>query len=187
MLRSKFWLGPKNQQLRNATRHKYDTVKDFQLLLREIRQVEQEELNLVKPPQGQGQSQKKSVQQRNISASSESKFNNEELYNQLLELKSHIKSLERKIESSEQSSHSHSDQFQYPHPSQSTYPRGRGRGGYRRPFGRGDRNFRGSQGNFGGRNEPQGDQNTSGTTSQDHPRGMGANTQSGRGRGNPKV
>ena len=85
MLRSKFWLGLNSQQLRNATRHKYDSVKDFQLLLREIRQVEQEELNLVKPPQGQGQSQKKSVQQHNISASSESKFNNEELYNQLLE------------------------------------------------------------------------------------------------------
>ena len=78
-----------------------------------------------------------------------------------------------KIESSEQSSNSHSDQFQYPHSSQSTYPRGRGTGGYRRPFGRGDRNFRGSQGNFGGRNEHQADQNTSGTTSQDHPRGRG--------------
>ncbi|XP_061170721.1 uncharacterized protein LOC133180168 [Saccostrea echinata] len=46
MLRSKFWSGLRNPQLRNATRNKYETVKEFQTLLREVRQIEQEELNL---------------------------------------------------------------------------------------------------------------------------------------------
>ncbi|XP_061196784.1 uncharacterized protein LOC133205059 [Saccostrea echinata] len=43
MLRSKFWSGLKSSQLRNATRHKYESVKEFHSLLREIRQIEQEE------------------------------------------------------------------------------------------------------------------------------------------------
>ena len=37
MFRSKVWTGLKNQQLRQATRHKYDTIHDFQILLKEIR------------------------------------------------------------------------------------------------------------------------------------------------------
>ena len=46
MLRSKFWSGLKSSQLRNATRHKYESVKEFHSLLREVRQIEQEENNL---------------------------------------------------------------------------------------------------------------------------------------------
>ncbi|XP_062610021.1 uncharacterized protein LOC134271821 [Saccostrea cucullata] len=46
MLRSKFWSGLRSTQLRNATRHKYETVKEFHSLLREIRQIEQEETSL---------------------------------------------------------------------------------------------------------------------------------------------
>ncbi|XP_062572826.1 uncharacterized protein LOC134234798, partial [Saccostrea cucullata] len=46
MLRSKFWSGLRNPQLRNASRNKYETIKEFQTLLREVRQIEQEELNL---------------------------------------------------------------------------------------------------------------------------------------------
>ena len=42
MLRSKFWTGLKSQQLKHSTRHLYDSVKDFQLLLKEIRKVEQD-------------------------------------------------------------------------------------------------------------------------------------------------
>ncbi|XP_062577917.1 uncharacterized protein LOC134239787 [Saccostrea cucullata] len=46
MLRSKLWSGLRSTQLRNATRHKYETVKEFHSLLREIRQIEQEETSL---------------------------------------------------------------------------------------------------------------------------------------------
>lgn len=46
MLRSKFWSGLKSGQLRNATRHKNESVKEFHSLLREVRQIEQEENNL---------------------------------------------------------------------------------------------------------------------------------------------
>ena len=46
MLRSKFWTGLKSQSLKNSTRHLYDTIKDFQSLLREIQKVDQEENSL---------------------------------------------------------------------------------------------------------------------------------------------
>lgn len=40
MLRSKFWSGLKDPLLRNACRHKYDTVNYFDTLRREIRAIE---------------------------------------------------------------------------------------------------------------------------------------------------
>lgn len=40
MLRAKFWFGLKDPLLRNACRHKYDTVKYFDTLRREIRAIE---------------------------------------------------------------------------------------------------------------------------------------------------
>ena len=43
MLRSKFWTGLKSQTLKNSTHHFYDSIKDFQTLLREIRKVDQED------------------------------------------------------------------------------------------------------------------------------------------------
>ena len=49
ILRSKFWTGLKSQELRNSTRHLYDSVKDFQLLLKEIRKVEKEFENSKRP------------------------------------------------------------------------------------------------------------------------------------------
>lgn len=42
MLRSKFWTSLRNERLKDQTRHKYDTVKTFDHLLREIRAVEVE-------------------------------------------------------------------------------------------------------------------------------------------------
>ena len=44
MLRNKFWTGLVDDRLKNASRHKYDTVKDFGELLREVRKIEQEVL-----------------------------------------------------------------------------------------------------------------------------------------------
>ena len=87
MLRSKFWTGLKNTQLRNATRHKYDSLTDFQTLLREIRQIEVEEQNLVKSKDPKP----KTAQQHQASASASSeKFSNEEIYKQLCQLKSQL-------------------------------------------------------------------------------------------------
>ena len=40
MLRSKFWSGLSDPLLRNASRHKYDTIKNFDELRREIRAIE---------------------------------------------------------------------------------------------------------------------------------------------------
>jgi hypothetical protein len=42
MLRSKLWSGLRNEALRNATRYKYDLIKDFDELVIEIRSVEHE-------------------------------------------------------------------------------------------------------------------------------------------------
>ena len=49
MLRSKFWTCLLSQQPQNSKRHLYDSVKDFQKLLREILKVKQEDSNINKP------------------------------------------------------------------------------------------------------------------------------------------
>ena len=48
LLRHKFWTSLRSDQLKSQTRHKYDTVLDYNSLLREIRQVEKE-LSLTQP------------------------------------------------------------------------------------------------------------------------------------------
>ena len=48
MLRSKLWSGLRNETLKNATRHKYDLIKNYDELVIEIRSVEQE-LGLLTP------------------------------------------------------------------------------------------------------------------------------------------
>ena len=42
MLRNKLWSGLRDERMRNATRYKYETVRDFDQLLAELRSVEQE-------------------------------------------------------------------------------------------------------------------------------------------------
>ena len=42
LLRHKFWTGLHSDALKMQTRHKYDTVSDYNILLRDIRQVDQE-------------------------------------------------------------------------------------------------------------------------------------------------
>ena len=42
LLRHKFWTGLCSEKLKSQTRHKYDSIADFNTLLREIRQVEKE-------------------------------------------------------------------------------------------------------------------------------------------------
>ena len=50
MLRTKFWTGLSKQILKNSTRHLFDTVKDFQHLLCEMRKVEQEQFSATVTP-----------------------------------------------------------------------------------------------------------------------------------------
>lgn len=42
MLRSKFWTGLRNDKLKLMTRHKYDSITSYDMLLREVRAAEQE-------------------------------------------------------------------------------------------------------------------------------------------------
>ncbi|VDI13372.1 Hypothetical predicted protein [Mytilus galloprovincialis] len=49
MLRSKFWSGIRDPLLKNSSRYKFDTVKDFDQLRKEIRAIELELLNSEKP------------------------------------------------------------------------------------------------------------------------------------------
>ena len=42
MLRNKFWTGLKDDQLKNSSRRKYDTIEEFGELLKEVRKIEQE-------------------------------------------------------------------------------------------------------------------------------------------------
>lgn len=42
MLRSKFWTGLRDEKLKLLTRHKFDTILNYDRLLREVRAAEQE-------------------------------------------------------------------------------------------------------------------------------------------------
>lgn len=75
MLRSKFWTGLRSQQLKHSTRHLYDSIKDFQSLLKEVRKVEQEEMAANRPPSTS--SKQKIAQQQSGQASSEANDTNE--------------------------------------------------------------------------------------------------------------
>lgn len=122
MLRSKFWTGLKSQELKNSTRHLYDSVKDFQVLLREIRKVEQEEVSSSRPP-----TKTKVAQQQSGQASSDE--TNSQLLKQMTELMSRMKTLEQKLESQQQSFQSSQASFTPSSYSHTDYnPRGRGRG-----------------------------------------------------------
>ena len=123
MLRSKFWTGLKNTQLRSATRHKYDSLSDFQTLLKEIRQIEVEEQNLVKSKDPKP----RTAQQHQASASASSeKFRNEEIYKQLCQLKSQLYKLEHKM-SYEKRVHQEKPSESYQDNSQGGYDNFRGR------------------------------------------------------------
>lgn len=133
MLRSKFWTGLKSQQLRNSTRHLYDSVKDFQTLLREIRKVESEDSNTSRP------SSKKTAQQQSGQADTD-QASTDTISKQLSELMARMKSLEQRLEN-QQAAASSQPSFQQRNTS---YQSQRGRGSYR---GQNRGNF--SRGNYG--------------------------------------
>ena len=145
MLRSKFWTGLRNTQLRQATRHKYDNIKDFQTLLVEIRQVKKEEQNLVR-----SNPKSKPVQQHQAAASASDKFSNDDIYKQLCQLKSQLDKLERKMSSQGSQAEKSPETQTYAQGHGDSYRgRGRGYGHFRRGYGgRGPRRqFRGRGGN----------------------------------------
>lgn len=88
MLRNKFWTGLSSQTLKNSTRHLYDSIKDFQILLKEIRKVQQED---------QGQQKTKA---RTAAANAEkAEVQTEDWKKELKELVSKIDRLEQNINS----------------------------------------------------------------------------------------
>lgn len=144
MLRSKFWTGLKSQYLKNSTRHLYDSIKDFQMLLREIRKVESEETNMSRP------APKQKAQQQSGQAETDQSNTNDKLLKQMSELMGRMKSLEQRLENQQQPKAAVSNQPSF---QQNAYQnqRGRGfRGQNRGNFGRGnfDRGFQDTGGNF---------------------------------------
>lgn len=145
ILRSKFWTGLRSQQLKNSTRHLYDSNIDFKSLLREIRKVESEDASSVKPVQ------KQKAQQQSSQVDTESK--EDKILKQLSDLMDRMKSMERRLEDQQQaiaSSDSQSSFQRQSHQSQRggyrNYNRGNfgsgnfARGGFSRGFGRGYQN-----------------------------------------------
>ncbi|MCG8113319.1 MAG: hypothetical protein N0E59_21415 [Candidatus Thiodiazotropha taylori] len=162
MLRSKFWTGLNNQHLKHSTRHLYDSIKDFQSLLKEVRKVEQEEIAMNRPPVT---TSKQKVAQQNVAQSSnEAEDTNSVLLKQMTELMGRMKAMEKKLETQQQAlsaaNSQASSQLSDFQPQFSTRGRGRGfnRGfnrGYRGTYGRGNQGYFNSgnenQGSFGGR------------------------------------
>jgi len=95
MLRSKFWTGLKNPELRNASRHLFDSTKNFHGLLREIRKVEQEDSAAPRPT-----AKPKVVHQHSEKASVESDDStNKQILQQIREMMKRMKILEEKVDS----------------------------------------------------------------------------------------
>lgn len=133
MLRTKFWTGLNSQQLKNSTRHLFDSIKDFQLLLKEIRKVEQEDACSNRPA-----GKPKVAQQHTGQASNEP--DSAQLLKQMNELMERMKVMEKKLDSQQQAlsskQFSSSDSHYYQQFDGSQFSRGRGRG-YGRGFNRG--------------------------------------------------
>lgn len=111
MLRSKFWTGLKDDRLKTQTRHKYDSIMDFNILFKEIRAVEQElAANRVKKV--------------NVQSVSDDKV--DKMAKQMDQLLDRLKQLEAKIDKSDRLEHT-----PHPNPAQSNYRNSyNGRGSY---------------------------------------------------------
>ena len=177
ILRTTFWTGLSNQSLKNSTRHLFYSVKDFELLLREMRKVEQEQVSAtVSRPAGKQQvAQQHSGQTSDVPDTAQ-------LSKQLNEMMEKMNVMEKKKDSQQQALAA--KQFSFQDDSQQQcgdrYTKGRGysnnrgcnRGSYRsygrgRGFGRG---FQNSGNNDKDQNSNRGD-----------PRGRNRGGASGRG------
>ena len=147
MLRSKFWTGLKSQQLRNSTRYLYDTHKDFQSLLREIRKVEQEDSCSTRPDPPT----KQKVAQQQAAQLPTDEADIKDIQKQMSELMTIVKSLEKRMDSQQQSFAAANNQpsFQQDFNQQGQRGRGRGfKGQWRGSYGRGNAGRGYSSGNF---------------------------------------
>ena len=95
MLRSKFWTGLRSEKLKSQTRHKYDNILSYELLLREIRAVDME-IN----PEGQKvtKAQHKPMQTDTVQAMNE-KSVIDKLSEQMNSMMNKLKELERNMTS----------------------------------------------------------------------------------------
>lgn len=148
MLRSKFWTSLKNERLKNQTRHKYDSLKSFDALLREIRVVDLEltaadSLAHTPNPAKQKHAQHHTVQ---LDAPDQS-TKIDKMSEQMTQLMEKLKTMEKKIESYENNHCSSSPDNRSSTASSDT--RGRGRDYYRGAPG--TRGYRGrGRGYYGG-------------------------------------
>ena len=174
MLIDKFWTGLKSQQLKNSTRHLYDSAKDFQDFLKEIRKVEQEDAS-----SSRHAAKPKVSQQQSGQASTDESITL--LSKQMSELIAKMKTFEQKLETGQQSTNVSAPQHSYNGGYNSQYSRGRGRG-WRRNYNRGY-SGRGSYNNrtdFSGNQNSQNDNRENQNKNQDNRRGSYSR---GRGRG----
>lgn len=118
ILRSKFWTGLRSQQLKNSTRHLYDSIIDFKSLLREIRKVESEDASSLRPVQ------KQKAQQQSNQVETESK--EDKILKQLSDLMNRMTSMERRLEDQQQAIASSDSQSSFQRQSYQSQ-----RGGYR--------------------------------------------------------
>ncbi|XP_033731005.1 paraneoplastic antigen Ma2 homolog, partial [Pecten maximus] len=94
MIRSKFWTGLRCDRLKGQTRHKYDSIKSYDLLLREVRAVDLE----LNPAQKAANKPTKAKAQHSPIQVSESDKKPDKLSEQVSALMTTIKSLEKKLE-----------------------------------------------------------------------------------------
>ena len=106
MLRSKFWNGLRDEKLKILTRNKYDTILDFNRLLREVRSVELEltASNHISTPAKVSQQQ----------CPKKEKDTNEDLCNKMDALMSRLSSLEKQMSEQKAQSSSHHQFNHYP-------------------------------------------------------------------------
>ncbi|XP_071136372.1 paraneoplastic antigen-like protein 5 [Mytilus edulis] len=115
MLRSKLWSGLRDPLLKNASRYKYDTVKKFDQLLKEIRSIELDLSNYASASDNKIQHQPAVVEQSGM----------QEMIKSMKLLNTRMESFERelkKLKESKPDDHTSSSNSQF---------RGQGRGNYR--------------------------------------------------------
>ncbi|CAG2203492.1 unnamed protein product [Mytilus edulis] len=134
MLRSKFWSGIRDPLLKNSSRYKFDTVKDFDQLRKEIRAIELELANSEKAVS--------TVQHQPISTDS---VKLDDILKKIDRMGKRLETLENKTP---KETNKVTDNHGQSNPGYST---GSGRGNYSRSYGRG-RGYQNQRGRGGNRN-----------------------------------
>lgn len=136
MLRSKFWSGLRDPLLKNASRYKYDTIKDFDQLRKEIRSIELDLSNYSK-----SSTESKVIQQANVAQSDKL----DELLKTLQSLNKRMESVEGELKKVKNDIKSNGQGYRGNYRGRGNF--GRGRGGYQ------------NKGQNNGQNQSQGQDN----------------------------